>query len=260
MGVTASSGPGIALKTEAIGLAVMTELPLIIINVQRGGPSTGLPTKTEQADLLQALFGRNGECPVPVVAARSPADCFYAAFDAWRIATRYMTPVMLLTDGYIANGSEPWRIPSTSDLQKTEVKHPAPLENGDDFMPYARDERLARPWAIPGTSGLMHRIGGLEKQDGTGNVSYDPLNHEHMCHTRAKKVALVADDVPPQTLDGAESGELLVLSWGGTYGACATAVHKLQPARAARLHHHWHLWHNKPAPALHLHSRPVFPT
>jgi 2-oxoglutarate/2-oxoacid ferredoxin oxidoreductase subunit alpha len=238
MAVTASSGPGIALKGEGMGLAVMTELPMIIINVQRGGPSTGLPTKTEQADLFQAIYGRNGECPMPVIAANGPADCFYAAQEAWRIAVRFMTPVMLLTDGYIANGSEPWRIPSAADLKKTEVSHPAPLENGDPFMPYARDERLARPWATPGTPTLMHRIGGLEKQDGTGNVSYDPINHEHMCRTRAKKVALVADDVPLQTLDGADSGDLLVLSWGGTYGACATAVHKVQGRGASVSHCH----------------------
>ncbi len=227
MAVTASSGPGIALKAEGMGLAVMAELPMLIINVQRGGPSTGLPTKTEQADLLQALNGRNGECPMPVIAASGPADCFYAVQEAWRIAIRFMTPVMLMTDGYIANGSEPWRIPEVSDLKKTEITHPGEPENGDAFLPYARDERLARPWAIPGTPGLMHRIGGLEKQDGTGNVSYDPLNHEHMCHTRAKKTALVADDIPLQKLDGPDSGDLLVLSWGGTHGACATAVHKM---------------------------------
>jgi 2-oxoglutarate ferredoxin oxidoreductase subunit alpha len=224
MGVTASSGPGIALKTEGIGLAVMTELPLVIINVQRGGPSTGLPTKTEQADLLQALFGRNGECPVPVVAASSPADCFDAAFDAWRIAVRYMTPVFLLTDGYIANGAEPWRVPDVDSLPQIVVKHPSAKENGEVFHPYARDERLARPWALPGTAGLMHRIGGLEKEDITGNVNYEPANHEHMVNLRARKVALVAGDIPPQEVDGPPSGKLLVLSWGGTYGACATAV------------------------------------
>jgi 2-oxoglutarate ferredoxin oxidoreductase subunit alpha len=208
----------------------MIELPMIIINVQRGGPSTGLPTKTEQADLLQALCGRNGECPMPVISASSPADCFEVAQEAWRIAVRYMTPVMLLTDGYIANGSEPWRIPKVGDLTGIPVEHPAGQENGDadGFMPYARDKKLARPWAIPGTPGLMHRIGGLEKQDVTGNVNYDPENHEHMVHTRAKKVELVADDYPPQKVDGPESGDLLVLSWGGTYGACATAVHKVQ--------------------------------
>jgi len=238
MAVTASSGPGIALKAEAMGLAVMTELPMLVINVQRGGPSTGLPTKTEQADLMQALYGRNGECPIPVVAASGPADCFFAVQEAWRIAVRFMTPVILMTDGYIANGSEPWRIPSISELKKTEVTHPAEPNNGDAFLPYSRNERLARPWAIPGTPGLMHRIGGLEKQDGTGNVSYDPLNHEHMVHTRAKKVALVADDIPLQKVDGPASGDLLVVSWGGTHGACATAVHKMQNAGKSVTHCH----------------------
>jgi len=230
MAVTASSGPGIALKGEGMGLAVMVELPMVIINVQRGGPSTGLPTKTEQADLLQALCGRNGECPMPVIAASGPADCFDVAQEAWRLAVRHMTPVMLLTDGYIANGSEPWRIPKVSELKGVEVAHPAGQENGNGeaFMPYARDEKLARPWAIPGTPGLMHRIGGLEKQDVTGNVNYDPDNHQHMIDTRQRKVALIADDLPPQKVDGPETGDLLVLSWGGTYGACATAVHKVQ--------------------------------
>lgn len=224
MAVTTSSGPGIALKQEAMGLAVMTELPLLIINVQRGGPSTGLPTKTEQADLLQAMYGRNGECPMPVVAARSPGDCFDVVQEAWRIAVRFMTPVMVLTDGYLANGSEPWRIPDAKSLPPIEVKHPGPGHNGDVFHPYARDERLARPWAIPGTPGLMHRIGGLEKQDITGNVNYEPENHQHMINTRARKVAGVANDIPEQEVDGPTSGKLLVVSWGGTYGACATAV------------------------------------
>jgi 2-oxoglutarate ferredoxin oxidoreductase subunit alpha len=238
MGVTASSGPGIALKTEAIGLAVMTELPLVIINVQRGGPSTGLPTKTEQADLFQALFGRNGECPVPVVAARSPADCFYAAFDAWRIATRYMTPVFLLTDGYIANGAEPWKVPEVDSLPQIVVKHPQGTDNGHPFMPYARDERLARPWALPGTPGLMHRIGGLEKQDITGNVNYEADNHQHMVNLRARKVAMVAGDIPPQEVEGPASGKLLVVSWGGTYGACATGVRQARAAGANVSHVH----------------------
>jgi hypothetical protein len=206
MAITTSSGPGIALKAEGIGLAVMTELPLIIINVQRGGPSTGLPTKTEQADLFQAIFGRNGECPMPVIACRSPADCFDCAQEAWRIATRFMTPCLALRDGYIANGSEPWRVPDVADLPKIEIKHPTGTENGDEFHPYARNERLARPWALPGTPGLMHRIGGLEKQDITGNVSYDPLNHQHMVDTRAAKVAAVANDVPLQEVDGPETG------------------------------------------------------
>ena len=238
MGVTASSGPGIALKTEAIGLAVMTELPLIIVNVQRGGPSTGLPTKTEQADLFQALYGRNGECPVPVVAARSPADCFNAAFDAWRIAVRHMTPVFLLTDGYIANGAEPWKVPDVESLPLIAVKHPEGKQNGEPFHPYARDERLARPWALPGTPGLMHRIGGLEKQDITGNVNYEPANHEHMVNLRARKVALVANDLPPQEIDGPSSGKLLVISWGGTYGACATATRKARELGGSVSHIH----------------------
>ena len=225
MGVTVTSGPGIALKSEAIGLAVMTELPLIVVSVQRGGPSTGLPTKTEQSDLLQVMYGRNGECPMPILAARSPSDCFDVAQEAWRLAVRFMTPVCVLSDGYIANGSEPWRIPDVADLPKIEVRHPSPdANNGQPFHPYARDERLARPWAVPGTPDLMHRIGGLEKQDLTGNVSYDPANHQYMIETRARKVANIADDIPLQELDGAKSGRLLVLSWGGTYGACATAV------------------------------------
>jgi 2-oxoglutarate ferredoxin oxidoreductase subunit alpha len=211
---------------------------MVIINVQRGGPSTGLPTKTEQADLYQAVFGRNGECPMPVIAASSPADCFDVAQEAWRLAVRYMTPVMLLTDGYIANGSEPWRIPDVSKLPKVEVKHPSASENGEPFLPYKRDERLARPWALPGTPGLEHRIGGLEKQDITGNVSYDPENHQHMVDTRAQKVANIAKDIPPQKLDGPATGDLLVLSWGGTYGACATAVHTMQACGHAVTHCH----------------------
>jgi 2-oxoglutarate ferredoxin oxidoreductase subunit alpha len=246
MAVTASSGPGIALKAEAMGLAVMTELPMLIINVQRGGPSTGLPTKTEQADLLQALYGRNGECPMPVIAASSPGDCFYVAQEAWRIATRFMLPVMVLTDGYIANGSEPWRIPELSELSKIEITHPGPLSNGDEFLPYERDERLSRPWAIPGTAGLEHRIGGLEKANITGNVSYDPVNHEKMCHLRAQKVANVADDIPLQKVDGPETGDLLVLSWGGPYGACATAVHRAQ--KAGKKVAHCHLRYINPLP------------
>ncbi len=225
MGITTSSGPGIALKGEAIGLAVMTELPLLIINVQRGGPSTGLPTKTEQSDLLQAMFGRNGECPLPIIAASSPADCFDVALEAWRIATQFMTPVMIMSDGYIANGSEPWRVPEAADLPKIHVEHPS--ANGADFEPYARNEYLSRPWAVPGTPGLMHRIGGLEKADITGNVSYDPLNHQHMTDTRAQKVANVALTIPPQTVQGEESGDVLVVSWGGPYGACSTAVSRL---------------------------------
>lgn len=237
MAITTSSGPGIALKGEAMGLAVMLELPMLVINIQRGGPSTGLPTKTEQSDLFQAVFGRNGECPMPVLAARSPADCFEVAQEAWRIAVRFMTPVMLLSDGYIANGSEPWRIPKVADLPHLTIEHP-PARNESDppYLPYARNERLARPWALPGTPGLTHRIGGLEKQDRTGNVSYDPMNHQHMTDTRAQKVANVALDVPLQEVLGETTGDVLVISWGGTYGACVTAVSRLR-AQGQRVSH-----------------------
>jgi len=238
MGVTATSGPGLALKSEALGLAVMAELPLVVINVQRGGPSTGLPTKTEQADLLQAMYGRNGECPMPILAARSPADCFDVALEAWRIAVRFMTPVCILSDGYIANGSEAWRIPNLDRLPRIEVTHPVASADSEQFEPYARDQRLARPWAVPGTPGLMHRIGGLEKQDRVGSVSYDPLNHQHMVELRARKVAGIADDVPAQAVDGPRQGRLLVLSWGGTFGACATAVHKVQQTDPTVAHCH----------------------
>lgn len=247
MGVTTSSGPGIALKAEAMGLAVMIELPLLVIDVQRGGPSTGLPTKTEQADLLQLLFGRNGEAPIPVLAARSPGDCFETAVEAWRIATQFMLPVVILSDGYIANGSEPWAIPDVNALKPIKITHPTSRAPGEKFLPYARDENLARPWAIPGTPELMHRVGGLEKQDGTGNVSYDAANHEKMCHIRAQKVANVAKVIPPQTVFGPTEGELLVLSWGGTYGACHTAVKQAQDA--GRSVAHTHLRHLNPFPA-----------
>jgi 2-oxoglutarate ferredoxin oxidoreductase subunit alpha len=246
MAVTTSSGPGIALKGEAMGLAVMLELPLIVINVQRGGPSTGLPTKTEQSDLWQAMFGRNGECPIPIIAARSPADCFDVAQEAWRIAVRFMTPVILLSDGYIANGSEPWRIPTVAELPRIEITHPSARENGEPFLPYERNERLARPWAIPGTPGLMHRIGGLEKQDRTGNVSYDPANHQHMTNVRAQKVANVAFDAPLQEIAGEPTGDLLLVSWGGTYGACTTAVRRLQ--QRGRSVSHIHLRYLNPLP------------
>jgi 2-oxoglutarate ferredoxin oxidoreductase subunit alpha len=241
MAITTSSGPGIALKTEAIGLALMLELPLLIINVQRGGPSTGLPTKTEQADLFQAIVGRNGEAPVPVIAARSPSDCFDVAMDAWRVAARFMTPVLVLSDGYIANGSEPWLIPDVSQLAKIEIRHPGPIENGEKYLPYKRDELLARPWALPGTKGLMHRIGGLEKQDVTGNVNYEPANHQHMVNTRAKKVENVALEIPLQEIEGPANGDLLVLSWGGTYGACKTAVEECleQGLSVAHCHLRW---------------------
>ncbi len=225
MAITTSSGPGIALKGEGMGLGMILELPMLIIDVQRGGPSTGLPTKTEQSDLLMAMHGRNGEAPIPVIAARSPADCFQTAIEAWQVATRYMTPVMILSDGYIANGAEPWRIPNVADLPKIKIEHPGPREDGAAFEPYTRDENLARPWAIPGTKGLMHRVGGLEKKDGSGEVSYDPDNHEHMVKTRAKKVQMAADFIDPVEVFGKESGTL-VISWGGTYGSCHTAVER----------------------------------
>lgn len=225
---TGTSGPGLALKAEAIGLGVMTELPVVIVDVQRGGPSTGLPTKTEQADLLQAICGRNGECPVCVLAANSPVDCFYTAIEAVRIAMKFMTPVILLSDGYIANGEEPWAIPDSKSLPRIEVHHPPAPSNGHHFMPYERNEFLARPWALPGTPGLEHRIGGLEKQDVTGNVSYDPENHQRMIHLRAKKIASIAMDIPEQTVLGPTSGDLLVLGWGGTMGAIRSAVERVQ--------------------------------
>ena len=224
MAITTSSGPGIALKGEGIGLGLILELPFIVIDVQRGGPSTGLPTKTEQSDLLMVMHGRNGESPLPVIAAQSPGDCFDTAIEAWRIATKYMTPVIILSDGYIANGAEPWRVPEVSSLEKIEVKHPvAPSDPDEEFLPYSRNENLARPWAVPGTPGLMHRVGGLEKQDGTGNVSYDPDNHQYMVETRAKKVEMVAESIAPVEVFGKSKGTL-VLSWGGTYGSCRTAV------------------------------------
>lgn len=248
MGVTASSGPGIALKAEAMGLAVMLELPLIIINVQRGGPSTGLPTKTEQSDLLQAMYCRNGEAPLPILAPRSPGDCFDIMIEAWRLAVECMTPVMVLSDGYIANGSEPWKLPDMSQQPRIHVTHPeAPAEGDGPFMPYARDENLARPWAIPGTPGLTHRVGGLEKEDRTGNVSYDPANHQHMVNTRARKIAEIADRIPPQDVFGETSGDILVISWGGTYGACHTAVSRCQKAGLSVSHAH--LRYMNPFPA-----------
>lgn len=225
MGVTASSGPGISLKAEGLGLAVMLELPLIVVNVQRGGPSTGLPTKTEQADLFQALFGRHGECSIPVLAAQSPADNFETAIEAWRIAVRYMTPVMILSDGYLANGAEPWRIRDLSEYEPIPVRHPGPDTQG--FLPYRRDERLARAWAIPGTPNLMHRIGGLEKQFDTGAVSYDGANHQKMVQIRAQKVAGIAREYPPLTVVGPERGKVLFVSWGGTFGAVRSAVQEL---------------------------------
>jgi 2-oxoglutarate ferredoxin oxidoreductase subunit alpha len=241
LGVTSTSGPGIALKSETIGLAVMTELPLIVIDVQRGGPSTGLPTKTEQADLLQAMFGRNGEAPVPIVAPQSPGDCFDAAVEAVRIAVTYRTPVMLLSDGYLANGSEPWRIPDLEDLPTiepdfaTEHNHTSVDKNGEestDFWPYLRDEEtLARPWAIPGTPGLEHRIGGLEKGDGHGNISYDPGNHDYMVRIRQAKVDRIAESLPPlQVDDPSGRAKVLVLGWGSTYGPIGAACRRVRKA------------------------------
>jgi 2-oxoglutarate ferredoxin oxidoreductase subunit alpha len=229
LGVTTSSGPGIALKGEAIGLAGMFELPLVIINVQRGGPSTGLPTKTEQADLFQAIYGRNGESPIPVIAAQSPKDCFDAAYEACRIAIEHMTPVFLLTDGYIANGSEPWEVVKSDTLPEIEVKFAEQRKEEDpEFLPYKRNEKLVRPWATPGTKGLAHRIGGLEKDFETGNVSYDPDNHEKMVHVRQAKVDKIADFMPEQTIEtGTGSGDVLLLSWGSTYGAVKTATKRL---------------------------------
>lgn len=230
LGLTTTSGPGMALKTEAMGLAVMMEIPLVIVNIQRGGPSTGLPTKTEQSDLLQAYYGRNGECPMPVISASTPADCFEVAMEAVRIAVQHMTPIILLSDGYIANGAEPWKFPNAADLPAIEVKFKTQLADGEEkYLPYQRDEKLARPWAIPGTAGLEHRIGGLEKQHITGNVNYEPDNHELMVKLRQEKVDKIAQYIPEQQLDsGPEKGKLLVLGWGSTYGAIKTAVSDLR--------------------------------
>mgnify|MGYP000962023272 CR=1 FL=1 len=240
LGVTTTSGPGMALKSEAMGLAVMLEIPLLICNIQRGGPSTGLPTKTEQSDLLQSYYGRNGECPMPIIAASTPSDCFSAVYEAARISVEHMTPVIFLSDGYIANGAEPWKFPKAEELQpikydfKTQLGH-----NEDKFQPYLRDERLVRPWAIPGTAGLEHRIGGLEKQNITGNISYDPENHQLMVKIRQEKVDKIADHIPLQKLDsGPEKGEVLVLGWGSTYGAIKSAAAELQKEGLAVSHAH----------------------
>ena len=228
LSVTATSGPGIALKGEAMGLAVMIELPMVIINVQRGGPSTGLPTKTEQADLNQALYGRNGEAPIPLIAASTPGDCFYAAYEASRIALKYMTPVVLLSDGYLANGSEPWKIPNVKDLEPIDVKFAKGSKSKDDFLPYERDNKtLSRPWAIPGTPGLEHRVGGLEKAENTGHVSYDPDNHQRMVELRQEKVNRIQDDIAKTEVYGDNNGDVLIVSWGGTYGSCRSAVETL---------------------------------
>lgn len=239
LAVTASSGPGICLKGEAIGLGLMTELPMVIVNVQRGGPSTGLPTKTEQADLLLSMFGRNGESPIPIVAASGPGDCFTMVQEAFRIATEFMTPVMFLSDGYIANGAEPWRIPKVEDLPKLNVKHlTEPNGPNGTVLPYKRNEKLARPWIKPGTKGLEHRVGGLEKADVTGNIDYSPKNHQHMVKTRAQKIANVADFIPEQTVEGPSNGKLLVVSWGGTFGAVRTAVQEVQAEGKSVAHTH----------------------
>jgi len=240
LGVTTTSGPGMALKAEAMGLAMMLEVPLLIVNIQRGGPSTGLPTKTEQSDLMQAYYGRNGECPIPVIAASTPSDCFDVAYEAVRIAVQHMTPVILLSDGFIANGAEPWKFPTSADLQPIEVQFKTTLDEGEvKFQPYKRNEKLARPWAIPGTPGFEHRIGGLEKQDITGNISYDADNHQHMVKTRQAKVDKIADYIPLQKIDsGADKGKILVLGWGSTYGAIKSAVLELQAAGHAVSHAH----------------------
>jgi 2-oxoglutarate ferredoxin oxidoreductase subunit alpha len=239
IGLTGTSGPGVALKQEAIGLAVMTELPLVIINVQRGGPSTGLPTKTEQADLFQAVWGRNGECPAIVIAPATPADCFHMAIEAVRLAFKYMSPVFYLSDGYLANGAEPWAIPELASLPKIEVKF---ANDPANFMPYSRDpETLARPYALPGTPGLEHRIGGIEKQHITGNVNYDPENHHLMVRLRQEKVDRVVNDIPLIEVAGEKTGKVLVLGWGSTYGSISTAVDRMQregkSVSAAHLRH-----------------------
>lgn len=249
LGVTTTSGPGMALKTEAMGLAVMLEIPLIIIDIQRGGPSTGLPTKTEQSDLLQAYYGRNGECPMPVISASTPSDCFEAVYEAVRISIEHMTPVIFLSDGYIANGAEPWRFPKSADLKPISVTFKKELAEGEaKYLPYKRDEKLVRPWAVPGTPGLEHRIGGLEKEDITGNISYDPDNHQHMVKTREAKIEMIANYIPHQSLDsGPETGDVLVLGWGSTYGAIKSAVMELQAQGKSVAHAH--LRYIRPFPA-----------
>ena len=248
LGITTTSGPGMALKSEAMGLAVMLEIPLLIVDVQRGGPSTGLPTKTEQSDLLQAYYGRNGECPMPVIAASTPSDCFYAVYEAIRIAVQHMTPVIFLSDGYIANGAEPWRFPQSAGLPSIDVTFKTDLSLGEEkFQPYLRDEKLVRPWAVPGTPGLEHRIGGLEKQNVTGAVSYDPENHQLMVRIRQEKVDMIAEYIPEQTLDaGPAKGKVLVLGWGSTYGAIKSAVQELLTEGHAVAHAH--IRHLRPLP------------
>jgi 2-oxoglutarate/2-oxoacid ferredoxin oxidoreductase subunit alpha len=248
LGITTTSGPGMALKAEAMGLAVMLEIPLLIIDIQRGGPSTGLPTKTEQSDLLQAYYGRNGECPMPVISTSTPGDCFSAVYEAARIAIQHMTPVIFLSDGYIANGAEPWRFPNSSQLAPIPVSFKKGLDKDEEkYLPYLRDEKLVRPWAIPGTAGLEHRIGGLEKQNITGNVNYEPENHQLMVKIRQEKVDRIADFIPEQQLDsGPGKGKILVLGWGSTYGAIKSAVADLQ-ARGESVSHA-HLRYVRPFP------------
>jgi 2-oxoglutarate ferredoxin oxidoreductase subunit alpha len=247
LAVTGTSGPGVDLKSEAFGLAVSLELPLLLIDVQRGGPSTGLPTKTEQADLLLAMYGRHGEAPLPIVAAQSPADCFDAAFEAARIALKFRTPVILLTDGYLANGAEPWALPQIDGLPDISVPFATELNHGDEFWPYLREpETLARPWAIPGTPGLMHRVGGIEKEDGTGNISYDPENHDHMTRIRAAKIAGIANDIPEAVVDDPDGADFLICSWGGTWGVATAAARRIR-ARNLKIAH-VHLRHLSPFP------------
>jgi 2-oxoglutarate ferredoxin oxidoreductase subunit alpha len=241
LGCTTTSGPGLALKSEMMGLAVIMELPLVIVNVQRGGPSTGMPTKTEQADLLMALFGRHGEAPMPVIAAQSPADCFWTALEAMKIASKWMTPVLMLTDGYLGNGSEPFKIPSAGELPKLEVRYQSEPNFSGQYMPYLRDAKLIRPWAIPGTPGLEHRVGGLEKDSLTGMVSYDGMNHEKMVKTRAQKIRNVVEDVPDVQVFGEAKGDMLLVSWGGTFGAVRGAAEELhaQGKKVSHVHLRW---------------------
>jgi len=244
LGITSTSGPGMALKTEALGLAVAVELPLVICDIQRGGPSTGLPTKTEQADLLQALFGRNSEAPIPVLAPSSPGDCFWIALEASRIAIKHMVPVIILSDGYLANGAEPWKVPTVDELPEIPVHFET---NPEGFLPYRRDPvTLSRPWAVPGTAGLEHRIGGIEKQDVTGNINYEPLNHEHMVRLRAAKVESVANDIPPIVVEGDESGDLLIIAWGSTHGPITAALNAQR--EKGRKVGHVHLRYLNPLP------------
>ncbi|HWS47685.1 MAG TPA: 2-oxoglutarate ferredoxin oxidoreductase subunit alpha, partial [Acidimicrobiia bacterium] len=247
LAITGTSGPGVDLKSESIGLAVSLELPMIIVDVQRGGPSTGLPTKTEQADLMLAMYGRHGEAPLPIIAACSPSDCFDTAFEAARIALKFRTPVILLTDGYLANGAEPWALPDVDALPDISVPFATELNHGDEFWPYLRDpETLARPWAIPGTPGLMHRVGGIEKEDGTGNISYDPENHDRMTRVRAAKIAGIARDIPLTPVDDPDGADICVLSWGGTWGAATAAVRRVR-TRDKKIAH-VHLRHLNPFP------------